>query len=56
MFVNLYKRKFTVFLSAVTDDMADERRVLGKVLDNAGIAVVDAEGGSTSGGDGSRSN
>ncbi|MBQ4408028.1 MAG: hypothetical protein II852_13605 [Bacteroidales bacterium] len=55
MFVNLYKRKFTVFLSAVTDDMADVRRVLGKVLDNAGIAVVDAEGGSTSGGgDGSR--
>ena len=45
MFVNLYKRKFTVFLSAVTDDMADARRVLGKVLDNAGIAVVDAEVG-----------
>ena len=56
MFINLYSRKFTVYLASTSADMEDARQELAEVLDNAGIAIVDAEGGLTSGGDGSRLN
>ena len=50
MFINLYSRKFTVYLASTSADMEDARQELAEVLDNAGIAIVDAEGGLTSGG------
>jgi hypothetical protein len=56
MFINLYSRKFTVYLASTSADMEDARQELAEVLDNAGIAIVDAEGGLTSGGDDSRLN
>ncbi len=39
MLVNLYKRKFKVFLADVSPDMSEWRGRLCKVLSNAGIAV-----------------
>ena len=39
MLVNLYKRKFKVFLADVSPDMSEWRGRLYKVLSNAGIAV-----------------
>ena len=39
MFINLYSRKFSVFLASVSADMEDTRRELSDVLDNAGIAI-----------------
>ena len=41
MFVNLYNRKFKVFLADVSTDMAAARKWLSRVLHNAGIAVAD---------------
>ncbi len=41
MALNLYNKKFTVFLAAATPDMEGIREELGYVLDNAGIDIVD---------------
>ena len=40
MLLNLYKRKFKVFLADVSQDMSAWRTRLSRVLGNAGIAVV----------------
>ena len=39
-----------MYLASTSADMEDARQELAEVLDNAGIAIVDAEGGLTSGG------
>ena len=41
MFVNLYNRKFKVFLADVSTDMSATRKWLSRVLHNAGIEVSD---------------
>lgn len=41
MFINLYNRKFSVFLAAATPDMEGIREELKYVLDNASIEIVD---------------
>lgn len=46
MFINLYSRKFTIFLADVSPDMQDVRQELEYVLANAGIKTID--GGKTS--------
>jgi hypothetical protein len=43
MFINLYNRKFAVFLAAVSDDMKETRQELEYVLVNAGIKIVDGQ-------------
>lgn len=43
MFINLYNRKFTIFLAAVSDDMKDIRQELAEVLVNAGIGIADGK-------------
>jgi len=43
MLINLYSRKFTVFLAATSPDMKDARQELEYVLNNAGIKSVDGE-------------
>lgn len=43
MFINLYNRKFTVFLAAASPDMDDIRQELIHVLENAGINPIDGQ-------------
>ena len=43
MFVNLYNRRFSVFLAAVSDDVIDTRRKLECVLVNARVRIVDGQ-------------
>ena len=56
MLVNLYSRKFIVYLADVSPDMEEVRRRLSIVFFNAGINVVEESRGAASGGnDGAKS-
>lgn len=44
MYVNLYNRKFSIFLADATESMADIRQNLKCVLGKAGVFVIDGQG------------
>ena len=44
MYINLYNKKFSVFLADVTDEMSEVRQDLKYVLVKAGIDIIDGQG------------